>query len=71
MDEIAIESNNQAIGVSQINQAITQVETVIHHHSATAEKGATATQELDAQTALLKSAIEQLITLVNGAKKQK
>ncbi|HEX3045970.1 MAG TPA: methyl-accepting chemotaxis protein [Bacillota bacterium] len=69
MDEIATESKNQAKGVSQINQAITQVETVIHHHSATAEKGASASRELDAQTTLLKRTLDQLILLVKGAKK--
>jgi len=51
---IASASNEQAIGISQINQGIMQVSEVVQMNSATSEESAAASEELSSQAVLLR-----------------
>jgi len=55
--EIAEASNEQALGIEQINAAIYQVSHVVQSNSATAEESAAASEELSAQAELLKESV--------------
>ncbi len=55
--EIAIASNEQASGISQINQGIMQVSQVVQTNSATSEESAAASEELSSQAQLLKEQV--------------
>lgn len=57
--EIASASNEQATGISQVNQGIEQVSRVVQVNSATAEESAAASEELSSQAELLKKMIEK------------
>ena len=52
---IASASNEQAIGISQINQGIMQVSEVVQMNSATSEESAAASEELSSQAELLRA----------------
>jgi len=56
---IASASNQQALGIRQINEGVTQVSHVVQSNSATAEEIAAASQELYSQAALLKETVNQ------------
>jgi methyl-accepting chemotaxis protein len=55
--DIAIASNEQASGISQVNQAIMQVSEVVQSNSATSEESAAASEELAGQAELLKEQV--------------
>ena len=55
--DIAIASNEQAIGIQQINQGIEQVSDVVQSNSATAEESASASEELSSQADILKDMV--------------
>ncbi len=57
--DIAIASNEQASGITQVNQGIMQVSQVVQTNSATSEEGAAASEELSSQAVLLKEAVDQ------------
>jgi len=57
--EIAAASDEQASAITQINQAISQVAQVIQTNSATAEEGASASEELSAQAELMKESVSR------------
>ncbi len=59
VNDIAIASNEQAAGISQINQGITQVSVVVQTNSATSEESAAASEELSSQAELLKEQVER------------
>lgn len=59
VNEIAIASNQQASGITQLNQAITQVAQVVQTNSATAEESAAASEELSSQADLLKDLVSK------------
>ncbi|MGI6402679.1 MAG: methyl-accepting chemotaxis protein [Oscillospiraceae bacterium] len=56
---IASASNEQAVGIKQINEGITQVSQVVQSNSATAEEIAAASEELHSQAELLKETVNQ------------
>ncbi len=49
--EIAAASNEQALGISQINQGLSQIDAVTQQNTATAEDAASAAEELSSQAA--------------------
>lgn len=51
--EIAVASNEQALGIAQINQGIQQVSNVVQTNSATSEESAAASEELSSQAEML------------------
>jgi methyl-accepting chemotaxis protein len=57
--DIASASNEQATGISQVNQAIAQVAQVVQTNSATAEESASASEELSSQAQLLKEEVSK------------
>jgi methyl-accepting chemotaxis protein len=57
--EIAKASNEQAIGIAQINQGITQVSEVVQMNTATSEESAAASEELSSQAELLREQAER------------
>lgn len=54
VENIASASNEQAVGISQINQGIMQVSEVVQMNSATSEESASASEELSSQAELLR-----------------
>ena len=54
VSDIAVASNEQAIGVEQINQGILQISDVVQTTSATSEETAAASEELSSQAEMLK-----------------
>ncbi len=57
--DITSASNEQATGITQINQAISQVAQVVQTNSATAEESASASEELSGQAELLKNSVNK------------
>lgn len=59
VNDITIASNEQAMGISQINQGIMQVSQVVQTNSATSQESASASEELSSQAEMLKVAISK------------
>ncbi|WP_373229188.1 methyl-accepting chemotaxis protein [Cohnella sp.] len=57
VSDIAVASNEQAIGVAQINQGITQVAQVVQTNSATSEESAAASEELSSQAEMMQAQV--------------
>ena len=57
LNDITVASNEQAIGINQINQGIMQISQVVQTNSATSEEGAAASEELYSQAELLKQQV--------------
>lgn len=55
--DIAVASNEQAAGITQVNQGIEQVSDVVQSNSATAEQSASASEELSSQADILKDMV--------------
>lgn len=66
LDEISIATDEQAQGVSQINQAISQMEAVLASNAQTAEESSAASKALYAQTINMNEIIENLEAVVKG-----
>ena len=60
--EIGLASEEQTLGISQINIGIDQVAQVIHHNSATAQESAAASEQMSAQTSVLHGLISHFRT---------
>ncbi|KGK88691.1 chemotaxis protein [Desulfosporosinus sp. HMP52] len=57
--EIATASNEQALGINQVNQGIMQVSDVVQTNSATSEESAAASEELSSQAELLREQVNK------------
>ncbi|MBU1641312.1 MAG: hypothetical protein KKG53_12625 [Proteobacteria bacterium] len=66
IEEIANASKEQSVGISEISTTMGQIDTVTQANAANAEEGAAASEELSAQTAMLKEIVDDLATLVDG-----
>lgn len=64
--EIAAASNEQALGIEQINQALGDMDKITQHNAASAEESASASEELNSQATQLKKIVRELILLVGG-----
>lgn len=64
LDGISKASSEQALGVDQINGAVTQVERVTQQTSASAEESASAAEELSAQAQTVRSTVAKLADIV-------
>lgn len=64
--KIATASKEQSQGISQINHAMSQMEKVTQSNASNAEESAAAAQQLNSQAEVLKSAVQDLQTLVSG-----
>jgi len=67
LDEISVATNEQAQGVEQINKAVSQMESVLSSNAQTAEEAAAASRTLEDQAVNVKSIVDSLIVLVEGA----
>jgi methyl-accepting chemotaxis protein len=57
--EIATSSEEQSIGIGQVNTGIDQVAQVVQQNSATAEESAAASEEMSGQSSMLENLISQ------------
>jgi methyl-accepting chemotaxis protein len=64
--EIATASAEQRQGITQINNAVTQMDKVTQSNAASAEESASASEELDTQAAALKELVRELQRLVDN-----
>ena len=64
--EISVASKEQAQGIGQINQAITQMDSVTQQNAASSEESAAAAEELNAQAESMIDTIMVLHSLVEG-----
>jgi methyl-accepting chemotaxis protein len=64
--EIASASRSQSDGLAQINSAVSQIDASTQNSAAIAEESASACHELDSQAAVLKQAVADLQTLIDG-----
>jgi methyl-accepting chemotaxis protein/methyl-accepting chemotaxis protein-1 (serine sensor receptor) len=67
VDEVNLGSQEQARGIEQIGKAIAQMEQVTQKTAANAEEGASAAQELNAQSETLKDIVRRLTAIVGGS----
>ncbi len=64
VDEIAVASQEQAQGISQVNTAVMEMDKVTQRTAANAEESAAAAEELNAQAEQMKEYVAALVTLV-------
>ena len=64
--EVATASTEQNQGIAQVNTAISQMDQVTQANAASAEEGASAAEELNAQANTLKEVVAQLVELTSG-----
>lgn len=62
---ISLASNEQATGITQVNQAISQVSQVIQTNSATSQESAAASEELSSQAEILKNQVDRFVLKKN------
>jgi signal transduction histidine kinase len=65
--EIAAASDEQAEGISQVNTALGQMDSVTQETAASSEESASAAQELYSQAQQLETLVTELVSLVSGA----
>jgi len=66
VDEVNLGSQEQARGIEQISKAIAQMDQVTQSTAASAEEGASASQELSAQAESMDQSVRKLSKLVDG-----
>lgn len=64
--EISKASQEQAVGVAEINKAMTQMDSVTQQNAASSEQTASAAEQLSAQAENLKGAVEDLVITIDG-----
>ncbi len=64
--EIAAASNEQALGIGQVNTAVTEMDKVVQQNAANAEESASASEEMNAQAEQMKGMVGELMALVAG-----
>jgi len=69
--EIAAASQEQALGVEQINRAVSEMDRVVQNTVANAEQSAAVSEEMSAQAMQLKRHVEELAAVVSGNGKGK
>ena len=65
-DRIRVASEEQARGIAQMSSAILQMSQVTQSTAAQAEEGASAAEELNAQSKALEEIVENLATMISG-----
>lgn len=64
--EVAASCQEQSQGISQLNTAVTQMDSVTQSNAANAEETASASEELNAQAEAMREAVSELLKLVDG-----
>jgi len=67
LEEISTASQEQEIGISQINKAISQMETIIHANASTAQDSAFSADQVSVFSGQMKEIVHSLVGLVKGA----
>ncbi|MFP4348110.1 MAG: methyl-accepting chemotaxis protein [Thermodesulfobacteriota bacterium] len=66
VQEIAAASNDQAQGIENVNQVLTEVDKITQQNAAYAEETASASSEMNSQADRMKEIVEELVELVGG-----
>ena len=66
ISQVATASGEQAEGVEQINQAVTEMDQVVQRNAAEADQSASSSEQLAAQADDLGAVVQELINLVGG-----
>jgi len=66
VNEITAASREQSQGIEQVNIAVSQMDKLTQTNAASAEEGASASEELNAQAISLREAVTDLLALVGG-----
>jgi methyl-accepting chemotaxis protein len=69
--DIAAASNEQALGIDQINKAVSEMDKIIQQNASIAEESSAASEEMSAQAEQLQEFVESLVELVGGRKEGK
>jgi len=69
LDEISTASQEQEIGISQINQAISQMEQVIQINASTAQESAISADQVSVFSEQMEEIVEALVGLIKGSNK--
>lgn len=69
LEEISTASQEQEIGIGQINKAVSQMEQVIHSNAATAQQSADSADQLTGCTDTIKTIMSALDSLIRGETK--
>jgi methyl-accepting chemotaxis protein len=64
--EITAASQEQALGIEQINRAVVEMDKVVQRNAANAEESAASSEELSAQAEHMKAFVGELVTVVGG-----
>jgi len=64
--EIAAASSEQAQGIEQVNNAVSEMDRVVQQNAATAEESASASEEMNAQAEQMKSTVQEMGVFVEG-----
>jgi methyl-accepting chemotaxis protein len=64
--EIAAASREQAMGIEQVNKAVTEMDKVVQQNAANAEESASASEEMKGRAAEMKDFVDALADLVGG-----
>jgi methyl-accepting chemotaxis protein len=70
VEQVSVASREQAQGIDQVSQAITQMEKVTQTTAATAEESAAASEELNAQAESSLTAVARLDVMIRGTRHQ-
>ncbi|MCK5340226.1 MAG: hypothetical protein KAJ60_04080 [Desulfobulbaceae bacterium] len=70
-EEITAATNDQAQGVSQLNTAVSQMESVTQQNAANSQEAATAAISLDEQAEAMKENINEMARLIEGKAKKR
>jgi methyl-accepting chemotaxis protein len=68
VDEIAVASQEQSQGISQINKAHSEMDRVVQNNASNAEETASAAEELNAQAQQMKGYVGELLGIIDGKK---
>jgi methyl-accepting chemotaxis protein len=69
VDEIATASDEQSHGITQVNQAVSEMDKVTQQTAANAEESASAAEELNAQAEEMKIYVEELLAVIGGSQR--
>ncbi len=68
ISEIASASDEQALGIEQINKAVSEMDKVVQQNAANAEESASASEEMSTQAQQVREFAQELMEIVNGAR---
>jgi methyl-accepting chemotaxis protein len=66
LGKIAVATQEQSLGIEQINIAMSSMDKIVEHSAANAQESASASMEMEAQAKQLNWFVSELTTLVNG-----